>query len=149
VTTSVPVRWVAPLTEAVVLKRLVLAVALVPVAGWVFLVWGQGLLALLAMALVAWPLPLRATVSETGIRFRVGLIEQVVPLPAVSSAYVLRDPRPLAIWRRFALVVRRHNVRPLVVFSDHQSLVELQRQIVAALAPAEVPERAPTAKRRY
>jgi hypothetical protein len=125
----VTVRLVAPLTEPFLVKRLVLALTLALLAGGALLALEQGLLALVAMALAAWPLPLRVRVSTTSLHFRAGLLEQVLPLSEISSARVALDPRPWSLRRRLALLVRRRTGRPLLLFADLRSLVELEERI--------------------
>ncbi|HKY35339.1 MAG TPA: hypothetical protein VJN18_05330 [Polyangiaceae bacterium] len=123
-------------SDPFVRKRLVamLLIALLP--GGVCLAFGQGLLALLVMAIGTWPFPFRLSVEETGITCRWLFVKQTIAYSEVTFVRLIQDPRRWALFRGSVLALGRRGARDLLVFAREPALRKIE------LAVQQIPSKA-------
>jgi hypothetical protein len=97
--------------------------------GAVCLAFGQGLLALLVIAVGSWPLPYRLSVTSAGLTCRWLFVQQTTSFSEMTFVRVIQDPRRWALFRGRVLAIGRRGARDLLVFANEPTLRKLELAI--------------------
>jgi len=126
-------------TDPFVWKRFasMLLISLLPAAACLAL--GQGVLALLVMAVGTWPFPLRLSVTESGVTCSWLFVRQTLAFSDLTSVRVMQDPRRWPLFRRTVLALGRRHGAHLLVFAKEQTLTELKHAIQHRQARGDLP----------
>lgn len=97
---------------------------------------GQGILGLVAMTLVGFPLRYRLTLEAAGVVCGWSLVRETIPYSDITDARVVPDPRRWVIFGRPVLELGRPNGPPRLVFGNERKLsafaAELRERLPAA-----------------